>query len=323
MLSLRFNIYNWKNQTLPKRGDIVKFPESFANFGKERCASTDDDCDYGGNVLLRPPTDEDAVVGLNGIIAPENGIVRVLEGITVEFYDIDEAESEVEWHSQMPSDFDFRCGASWSVNGTGANPLFRVPCYMDIASYPDVSFAVDFQFLHCLICLRLQGETYMTVVPENTFVKQLISPVDNAFTTDPYQFSGWPIGVDPSQCRQPFSTKRGAMYCQALCLNTCPELHPDFNEGRRLQLDQNQTLADILVPAIADAKAVLSVITNGIHVSGSTKFPIPSDASDQAVDAVVNRIKSDLPKNYPYALNVTVSWCFLYHGQCASDFCMI
>lgn len=238
---------------------------------------------------------------------PRNGKIRLANGAKLKFFDVNPKNfSVMTWAPSNGTSFDFRCGSSWAVNGTGANPSFRVPCYMDVVDFPDVR-SLLFRFVYCLMfCNSLQGETFMTVVAENTFIQKLNLPFSNNLTGDPYQYAGWPLGYSPSQCPQLYSSNKGLSYCAKVCLNTCPEQHPNHLDGLKLQIAQNQTLLEFLTPAIQEAKAAQEIDNSLLHAVGSVSFPIPATASSGAVKKVQSKITTLLKPSYPVALNVTV-----------------
>jgi hypothetical protein len=138
----RLNPENWENGIPPVDGQVVSFPPSFTNFGKEMCAPEDHSCTYGGNAIIRPATTGGrATVTLKRLEVPRNGVIRLAKGSRLQFTRDNTVTSDTPralWKQRTNHELDFRCGLNWGVNGTGLNPSFLVPCYRDFVSFEDV-----------------------------------------------------------------------------------------------------------------------------------------------------------------------------------------
>jgi hypothetical protein len=150
----------------------------------------------------------------------------------------------------------------------------------------------------------------MVSVPSDTFIAGLNVPSDNPLIFDHYQFTGEALEFIANECRQPFSSKRSFAFCSDLCLNTCPELHPDTVASLQLMKQQNTTMLGHAIAAIKVGEADQSEFLVGASVSGPVSFKIPSKTMPSAVEQVRKNILS-LPATYAYPMNVTVRLVFL------------
>jgi hypothetical protein len=153
-------------------------------------------------------------------------------------------------------------------------------------------------------------KTFMLLVPSNTFVADLAVPSDNALLNDPYQVTGNMIRFLERECQRPYTTKTGPEYCQHLCLNTCPEMHPDRLGGLQLMKQQNETLLDLVNIAHEEVLADAQSLRSSLVVTGPVSFKIPSKTMPSAVEQVRKNILN-LPATYAYPMNVTVRLVFL------------
>ena len=148
----------------------------------------------------------------------------------------------------------------------------------------------------------------MTYTEMNTFINLLTVPSDNSdFMSDPYQHIGWALNAMASgSCPELYSPNTGSQYCTSLCMNTCPELNPSYVAGLRQMISQNQTLINLITSALGKANSVQNAKSSLIYVTGTVAFPIPSNATQMAVQNVTGRIMTDLSRHYPSSLNATV-----------------
>jgi len=286
-----FNPNNWVNRQLPKTGAVITFPDSFNNFGREHCKSTDtsDTCRFGGNTFIRPQNGSATVdVEMGRLYAPLNGKLVLVDGARMVFTNIN-TSLQAEWAPRSTSSFDFRCAQNWGVNGTGLNPGFIIPCYLDSVLFPN-------------------GETFMVNTPAHTYIHAPLGlPTDNPFITDSYQYSGFPLNYVPSTCPLPFSANTDVSNCLKICFNTCPEQNPDRLAGWQQMKAQNQSLVNFLGTAINQAVAAQSSLDTPVVITGSVSFPIPNTATAAAIQNVFNKTNNQFSRNFAFPLNSTCS----------------
>jgi hypothetical protein len=81
----RTNAENWQDGVLPSAGSSVVFPESFSQFGADRCVNMSSACVKGGVVAISPPASGALAVTLAKITMPLNGKLVVKSGVRVYF----------------------------------------------------------------------------------------------------------------------------------------------------------------------------------------------------------------------------------------------
>jgi len=284
-----FNPDNWVNGIMPSAGSVTSFPASFTNFGAEQCLKRHIECPHGGNTYIRVQDGSAEVdVPLGRLDVPVYGKIRLGAGVRLQFFPVSNTAGTgirvALWQPRNTSDFDFRCAKNWGVNGTGLNPGFIVPCYLDNVVFPD-------------------GQTFMVRTPANTYV----NPSGNFIPTDPYQYTGYPLQYDTSTCPQPFTSNQDPSNCYKICFNTCPELNPSATGAAKQMLAQNKTLVNYLAAAIPLAQQAFPTSISNAIISGTVSFPIPATATPTAIQNVVNKTRHLLTPNFPYNMNITCS----------------
>ena len=295
---------------MPQAGSAVSFPSSFGSFGMEDCTGTPSQCaltNTGGVVEIRQESDAaaPAPVVVGKLQFPTKGKLRLVGNINIGFIkqpvntSVNFTAASRWVDSAQRHRRDFKCGSNWVVQGTAINPNFDIPCYFDVAVFANVSlhFPLVHHFAHENL---MQGHAYMVSVPSNTYLHGLDLPSGYPVTSDPYQFSGAALNVQASSCRDLFSNNTGVTYCNLVCLNTCPEQHPNVTKGLILQLQQNQTLLTAIAPAVADLNASFNALTSPVAMQSIWNVQAPALLSATALQTVANRSNEMFNVSLPF-----------------------
>ena len=139
----RLNPENWKSGLTPQAGFTVSFPDSFSEFGADRCTTSNTPCAKGGIISIQASSPGVvAVVTMSRLLLPINGRIQLVGNTALTFVEgapgLDPNNSTAEWLDRGPSGIDFACANNWVVQGTASNPDFIIPCYEDKAAFPTV-----------------------------------------------------------------------------------------------------------------------------------------------------------------------------------------
>ena len=146
----------------------------------------------------------------------------------------------------------------------------------------------------------------MISVPRNTYISQLKVPVGSNLISDPRQFTGETFSYVPGTCPKGYSVEAGVEYCLALCVNSCPQLHPDALKGSSEQLAQAQNSLEAASDAVDLTAEGADVLNTPITVTGVRTFAIPDGALPSDIAAVGARIGLELAGSVNFNLSISV-----------------
>ena len=137
----RMNAANWQSGIMPQAGDVVSFPDSFANFGSDRCTTATSTCRVGGVISIQAPAgQETATLSFAKWNLPSNGKFSFKSDTKINLVAANTSSPrETSWLDRGAKSTDFKCANNWVVTGTTTNPNFTIPCYQDKASFLEVS----------------------------------------------------------------------------------------------------------------------------------------------------------------------------------------
>ena len=142
----------------------------------------------------------------------------------------------------------------------------------------------------------------MVSVPNNVFVSDVVVPVGSPILSDPRQFSGPAVNVRAqNNCPQPFGNATGPAYCQAWCINSCPNLNPSSVSRTQNTLAEIDAVLPHLASAESTGRASFANQTLSVTINGLVVFPALG-VSTAVVTAVIRDIQTQLPSSFPYPI---------------------
>ena len=209
---------------------------------------------------------------------------------TISLSGIPSNETEVqksEFVDRSATGTDFNCADNWVVSGTSSNPGFDIPCFQDKATFPE-------------------DRTFMVNIPSNVFVSSLIFPAGPSIISDQYQFSGANVSLQAGACPQPFGSMTGIEFCQAWCVNTCPELNPNPRVATETSIADLKLTSGYTADALAAANAALANQSIPVVITGGVSFAVSSDVPQNVIASVISLIQATLPTTSSFPISFTV-----------------
>ena len=139
------DIDNWKNGELPQAGQTIAYPNSFSDFGADKCVSAAT-CKRGGVSVVRGAQGARADVRLKTLILP-NGKIQFGGNTRFTFnrQKMTAKTPEVAmFNNHGPRARDPTCANNWLLASSLTNPTQAIPCSNDVAIFDHVMPALIF-----------------------------------------------------------------------------------------------------------------------------------------------------------------------------------